>query len=161
VNTKLFCFVPVFCLLQAGTWAQEALSSAAYSANGTSVQLNWTLGECVVETFENGKLVLTQGYQQSRLTVTSYHQPVSSVMLRVYPNPVSESLIVEWIEPTPQQRALLSLYDSNGRMLFSREMSGNPESLNMQLFSPGHYLLKVSFSNHCPDQIFPIMKAAE
>ena len=44
---------------------RQVISSSGGEYSNTNLNLNFTLGEAVTETFQNSGLILTQGFQQS------------------------------------------------------------------------------------------------
>ncbi len=49
------------CIFQAK--AQQVVATAGGYYEGDNLSLSWTLGEPVIETFNSGGLILTQGFQ--------------------------------------------------------------------------------------------------
>lgn len=68
---------------------QVISSSGNYSEAG-GISLSWTLGEPVIATFENGGLILTQGFQQPLFTFTGH-------LLEI---PAGWSGVSSWVAPT-------------------------------------------------------------
>ncbi|MEZ5082109.1 MAG: hypothetical protein R2750_01450 [Bacteroidales bacterium] len=62
---KLLSFFAIFpVLIYAQSVSPEVISSAGDYYEGTNVSLSWTLGEIATETYTNGNVILTQGFQQ-------------------------------------------------------------------------------------------------
>ncbi|MBE0654801.1 MAG: hypothetical protein IH594_13445, partial [Bacteroidales bacterium] len=77
--------------------AQQVVSSGGGSKSATGVQISWTLGEPVIETFSSGSTILTQGFHQSKLSAT----PVTDLLfpemeLTVFPNPTQDYVIIQF-----------------------------------------------------------------
>ena len=88
-----FLVLLFFSLFSSVINGQQVISSAGASATGAGVQLSWTVGEPVIETFTGASAILTQGFHQSKLTVTAIDPRIyPELELTVYPNPVSSSL---------------------------------------------------------------------
>lgn len=138
--------------------AQEVISTCGASNKNTTHQLDWTIGEPVIETFVSGANTLTQGFQQSNLTVTAIGQVAQSgITLKVYPNPVPDVLIIERMGDV-SQNINLKLFDVSGKLLIQQKMEHNTETLNMQVFRSGNYLLGVFSKTGIPLQSFKIIK---
>ena len=134
-----------FCLLSSGTvvQAQEVVTTAGSHGETTSGSLSWTVGEPVIETITDGTNTLTQGFQQSKLTVTAISDlKVPGIELSVYPNPTNSFLSIE-VKTDKQRDLLLSLFDLNGRLILQKKMAGNKQTINMQNYKSGTYILKV------------------
>ena len=54
--------IPLWMMAQ--SVSPEVVASAGNYFEGTGVSLSWTLGELATETFSNGSIILTQGFQQ-------------------------------------------------------------------------------------------------
>ena len=75
--------------------AQEAVSTAGNHGKTTSGSLSWTVGEPVIKTITDGTNTLTQGFQQSRLTITAISDlKIPGIELSVYPNPTNNFLSI-------------------------------------------------------------------
>ena len=72
--------------------------------------------------------------------------------LKVYPNPVQQTLILE----TTLENATLQLFDINGRMLLSQELINKVAMLNMEKLPAASYVVRVH--NNMESQQKIIMK---
>jgi len=137
------CVMIAFFLSWIAVQAQEVVSTAGSYGETTSGSLSWTVGEPVIETITDGTNTLTQGFQQSRLTVTAINDlKVPGIELSVYPNPTNNFLSIE-VKTDKQRDLLLSLFDINGRLILQKKMAGNKQTINMQNYCPATYILKV------------------
>ena len=137
------CVMIAFLLSGIAVHAQELVSTAGSYGETSSGSLSWTIGEPVIETITNGTNTLTQGFQQSKLTVTAINElKVSGIELSVYPNPTNSFLSIE-VKADKQKDLLLSLFDLNGRLILQKMMAGNKQTIKMQNYKPGTYILKV------------------
>ena len=147
-----------FCLLSPAANGQQVISSAGASATGVGVQLSWTLGEPVIETFTGTSAILTQGFHQSKLTVTAIDPKLyPELELSVYPNPVSSSLRLQITGERPG-KLTYSLYNAEGKALVQKSVESFPETINMELFTSGSYFLKVFRDINMPVKTFKIIK---
>jgi len=141
------CVIIAFFLFATAIQAQEVVSTAGSYGETTSGSLSWTVGEPVIETITDGTNTLTQGFQQSKLTVTAINDlEVSGIELSVYPNPTNSFLSIE-VKADKQRDLLLCLFDINGRLILQKKMEGNKQTINMQNYKPAIYILKVTEGN--------------
>jgi hypothetical protein len=148
------CVIIAFFLFGIAIHAQEVVSSAGSYVETTSGSLSWTVGEPVIETITDGTNTLTQGFQQSKLTVTAINDlKVSGIELFVYPNPTNSFLSIE-VKTDKQRDLLLSLFDINGRLILQKKMAGNKQTIKMQNYKPGTYILKVMEAKDSTDAKF-------
>lgn len=70
--------------------------AGGYEKTPGGTTISWTLGEPVVDPIRSGNVLLTQGFQQPDLKVsTGFVDPAFAFGLKTYPNPVSSELIME------------------------------------------------------------------
>ena len=88
LNMKYYFLILLIGLCATSLHAQEVITTlGSYDENATGL-FSWTIGEGVIETFTNTNNILTQGFQQSKLTVTSINDlKDSGIELSVYPKP--------------------------------------------------------------------------
>ena len=137
----LSIFIPLFILISGMSRSQQVISSAGTHVVETNVQLSWTVGEPVIETFNAGGHILTQGFHQSKLTITAI-DPVEfpGLSISVFPNPVSSFIRLE-VTGEGLNNLSFQLADMNGKILLSSKVESLPGMINMEPFAPGSYLL--------------------
>ncbi len=70
-KTLTFIFTIISAVvLNAQSVSPEVIASAGESFQGTSMKIDWTLGEIAVTTIQNGERVITQGFHQPYFTIT-------------------------------------------------------------------------------------------
>ena len=106
-----------------------------YEAPSTNIE--WTLGELAVGDFMVGDILLTQGFHQGNLVVTSIRGPEPLIQLKAYPNPVLDILIIETEKPDLGYR----LVDINGSVLENGKIRSVPFELDLTGFPSGIYFL--------------------
>ncbi len=157
---KRIYFLNIFAmLLYSGICtSQQVISAAGGNGTGTNVQLSWTVGEPVIETFTGSSAILTQGFHQSKLLVTALDPLVyPGLTLTVFPNPVSSELQLE-IKGDGLSGLSFRLFDINGKMVQQRTLETFPGLINMENYASGTYLLKVFKGEEEPLKTFKIIK---
>ncbi len=122
----------------------EVVSSAGKYFTTSEAQLSWTLGETVTATFVAGDFhVLTQGFHQTNLIITSVKELAPAINLEVFPNPTSNILQVRW-EALPED-LILELLDLQGRPLQRASLVSQSTSnqLDLSSYPAGTYLLRI------------------
>ena len=144
---KHYLLILLFGLCTTSLQAQEVVTTAGSYGETTSGSLSWTIGEPVIETITNGTNTLTQGFQQSKLTITAINDlKVPGIELSVYPNPTNSFLSIE-LKTDKQRGLLLSLFDINSKLILQKKMIGNKQTIKMQNYKPATYILKVTEAN--------------
>lgn len=145
-------------LLSGKSQAQEVISSAGVNYNSENLQLSWTIGEPMVETFSAGGTILTQGFHQSKLVITAIGPiELAGFDIEVYPNPTSHEVNIK-LNKGNISKLRFFLYTSQGEQILQQKFSSQAEKLNMQLLAPGYYMLKIARDTDTPLQTFKIVK---
>ncbi len=130
----------------------SVIANAGAVMKTNSVSLEWTLGEVATETKTGGNLIVTQGFHQANLGITS-NQDYSIDGLNVYPNPVINSLNIINQNSLPLE---IILHQIDGKEIQSIKSRDANIEFNMQSLPMGTYLLLVRNKNQ--QQHFTIEK---
>ena len=161
---KKYLFILFFITGGAITAVAQSLTPTVLSSSGGfessgGTSLSWTTGEVMIQTFSEGSAMLTQGFHQGNITVsTAVDEMSKSAMdVQIYPNPVSERLNVEFknmVDQTVQVR----LVDLTGKTILTREFSNpsNTQRLNLNPVNSGTYMLEVNAGQK--RKVFKIVK---
>lgn len=121
----------------------EVIASAGEHFDNGTTQLSWTLGEVVIDTYDNGTNILTQGFHQTELTVTSIEESLANIRLNMYPNPTSELLNIEF--GNNEQDITLQLFDMGGKLIHTDKIEAYQAKyvLPMNEVATGNYLVQM------------------
>lgn len=143
---KTYLLLLLFSISMAGSVAQEAVSSAGNYHENAGISISWTLGETVTETFFSDDYILTQGFQQSYLTVTAIEEwDELDFILTAYPNPASDILNI--YAENHQEKLSYALFDLQGKMITSGIMAGNNHQITVANLKEGIYFLNITEGN--------------
>lgn len=144
----------VFCV---NLSAQEAVVAAGNIHQGEATSISWTLGELAIETLAAGDLILTQGMQQSTLTVVTVEEhPFMNLHINAYPNPTADFLNIS-IENEIPADAVYSIYEMSGRLLAREALEFNNQVISFNSYKSGVYFLRIMVGNQ-PVKSFKIVK---
>lgn len=120
----------------------EVIASAGEHFDNGTVQLSWTLGEVMIDTYDNGSNILTQGFHQTELTITSIEENLSDIRMNLYPNPTSQDLNIELGNNEKDINVLL--YDMSGKLIHKDVINAYDTKyvLPMQSVATGKYLVQ-------------------
>lgn len=119
----------------------EVIASAGASFSSSTVSIEWTLGEIMTETYA-GTIVLTQGFQQPALIITSINEPASPFgSVKVYPNPTVDGV---FIEREKGQILQLTIYDMKGSLVMQRSIEPLLSQVDLSALSEGVYTLRLT-----------------
>jgi hypothetical protein len=121
----------------------EVIASAGEHFDNGNVQLSWTLGEVMIDTYDNGTNILTQGFHQPMLTVTAVDETLADVRLSLYPNPTSDYLNIEL--GNNDKDINLQLYDMGGKLIHKAVINAYQTKyvLPMNAVASGNYLVQM------------------
>ncbi len=136
--------------------AQTVISANGGTATVAGTQVSWTIGEPVTATISDGTTTLTQGFQQSKLTVTAINDiQITGVEIKVYPNPTSDYITVHFSKVMENPTYLL--FDLSGRLIEQKNIESTDAKIDMTRYAGGSYILKLN-SGQQPLQSFKIIK---
>lgn len=148
-KTKIMKFLTVVSLAvlpfvgMAQSISPEVIASAGEHFDNGTVQLSWTLGEVMIDTYDNGTNILTQGFHQTELTVTAIEREVVDIDMSIYPNPTSEFLNIDF--GRNDKDINLQLYDMGGKLIHKDVINAYQTKyvLPMQSVATGKYLIQM------------------
>ncbi len=135
----------LFVLIMFQTKAQEVISSGGdYNENAT-ISISWTLGEPVIETVSNTSNVLTQGFQQTKLTVSEIFEINSkNISISLFPNPTQDFVN---LEVDNYNNLTFQLFSFNGKLIQTNKLSSKNTEIKMTNLSAATYFLKILNNN--------------
>lgn len=160
-NVLLLLLTPLLSTSQSVT--PQVVSTAGTEFYSSDVHLTWTLGESFSTTLKSESLMITQGFHQTWLLVTSMDdvEVSESVEISVYPNPTAQILHIKWAGFQADVEALL--VDVNGKVLHSQRLrwEGGTSSIDMTGLATATYFLRLSAMTERLDRTFRIVKISQ
>jgi len=136
------------------------LSTAGTSYQGSSITIDWTLGELAITRVSNSNDQITQGFHQPTYTITKVNTLTEDIgRIKVFPNPTSDWLQMDLA--FEQKRAVqFFLFDQLGKLLANEKKEGVKIQFNSSLkrLPAGNYYLNFSIDNNTFQQTFKIQK---
>jgi hypothetical protein len=123
--------------------AQQVVATTGAFFQNTNGSMEYTLGESVITTLSFTDKILTQGFHQSRITVTAIEDlTVSTFDIQVYPNPASEYIVIRINTELPGKLHLY-LYDINSKLLVNKKIENLETIIPFKEYPPAIYLLRI------------------
>lgn len=116
--------------------AQEVLSTQGDSYSNTSANINFTIGEVVINTGTNGTNELTQGFHQTNWNFVGMEDYSPGFEASVFPNPTSEVLN---IRTSSFENVRYTLYNAQGKLLIQEILSAEQTPIQVGQLAPGSY----------------------
>jgi len=150
-----------FTAANAQSISPEVIATAGEHFSNGSSQLSWTMGEVMIDTYSAGGNIVTQGFHQTQLTVTSIEESNPfSLDVNVFPNPTSQFLN---IDVRGEHKPLtVTLYDMHGKLLMQENLKSGQASAQLDLskLAMAYYILNVVDENGKYSSSHRINKAA-
>ncbi len=150
-----------FYVFLALTVNSQVIVNELISFGGDSFQnLDWSAGECMIESFNQTGLILTQGFQQGieiqQTSVQKLKNPSEDIV--VFPNPAMDNIIID-MDAEYLTRSLLSftIVNENGQIKKEGRNLSETNIISIQNLPAGLYILNI-FSNNEIIQSFKIIK---
>ncbi len=106
-----------------------------------SIQISWTLGETITQTLSNGSAQLTQGFQQSNISVVGISDYDFSYSVEAFPNPTIDVVRIKLSDNITEGR--LSIIDPTGKIIHEKEIVESEFILDFAPYSQGTYFLNL------------------
>jgi hypothetical protein len=144
-KTKYFLVLIFLISISYHLKGQELVSSSGNFHLNANYQVSWSLGEIMVETFTGSSTILTQGFQQSMLSVSNVFVPEDiDISIHLYPNPAKDFLI---IQSGGLSDLVYFLYSTDGKLISSERITSNETSIDFESLSPGVFLIRIIQGN--------------
>ena len=122
----------------------SVVSSSGDSYSNTNIIMDYTLGEIVVETHANSTTILTQGFHQGVLEVSTETVNID-IKTKIYPNPTTNYLIVELEKNV---NAELLVYDINGKLVIKDKLINEQQKqIDFSFLTQGNYFLHINIAD--------------
>jgi len=122
----------------------SVVSSSGDSYSNGGVIMDFTLGEIVIETFSNSANILTQGFHQGDLKITTAVVNLD-IKTKIYPNPTTNFIIIELEKNV---NAELLVYDINGKIVIKDKLRDEQKKqLDFSFLTQGNYFLHINIAD--------------
>ena len=132
-------FLPVF--FSAILFGQEAISTQGDSYSNASGNIDFTIGEVIINTATDGTNDLTQGFHQTNWNFVALEDHSPSYEATILPNPTSELLYIKTIT---FENVTCALYDAQGKLILQDKLSSEQTLIQVSQLAPGSYSLTLS-----------------
>ena len=131
--------ITVFLVFQVSIgWSQELISASGDIFSNHAGQLEWSIGEPVIDTYMEENILLTQGFHQPEII----EELEENQNIYVYPNPFDLFLIVEIPEPESENMFCL-MVDMSGKIIRIISSLKEYNEIITSEMSDGAYILRI------------------
>ncbi|MGF1587001.1 MAG: T9SS type A sorting domain-containing protein [Bacteroidales bacterium] len=129
-----------------GSFAQEAVTVSGGNASGSGGTVSYSVGQVFYSTFSGADGSVAEGVQQPfEISVVTSIEGTSgiTVEMAVYPNPVTDHLILRVIDYDREDLSY-QLFDIRGGLVANAKVTSIETTIMMGACTPGVYLLRVN-----------------
>ncbi len=121
--------------------AQEVVSTQGDSYSNASGNIDFTIGEVIINTGTDGSNDLTQGFHQTNWNFVGLEDHSPNYEATIFPNPTSEVLN---IRTSAFENVTYSLYDAQGKLVMQDMLSAEQTPIQVSQLVPGAYSLTLN-----------------
>ena len=123
------------------TTAQEIVATQGDSYSNTSMQINFTIGEIIINTESDGVNTLTQGFHQTNWNFVGLENHTPEYEATIFPNPTSDILN---IRTSTFENLTYTLYDAQGKLILQDKLSSEQTPIKVSQLAPGNYSITLT-----------------
>ncbi len=128
-------------------FAQETVVTSGGDASGSGGSVSYSVGQVLYTSNSGTNGSVAQGVQQPyEISIVTGITENGISLLSAYPNPTSNFLTLQ-INDYVNKQLVYQLFDINGKLIESKQISSNQTILVMEHLAVASYLLKVSQNN--------------
>lgn len=119
----------------------QVISTAGGSFENSSGSISFTVGECIIATHSSNDIIITQGFQQAKLTIVNIPDlKFFDFEISAYPNPVKDFVILRIEKP---QGFTYKICDMSGRIIKIGNILSTESEISFSDLSPSIYIIKL------------------
>jgi len=121
--------------------AQEVVSTQGDSYSNASGNIDFTIGELIIDTGTDGTNDITQGFHQTNWNFVGLDDNDPSYEATIFPNPTSELLN---IRTSTFENVTYTLYDAQGKLILQDKLSAEQTPIQAGQLAPGNYSITLT-----------------
>ena len=122
--------------------AQEVVATQGDSYSNASANIDFTIGEVIIDTGTDGTNDLTQGFHQTNWNFLGVEDFAPDYEASIFPNPTSDVLN---IRTSSFENVTYTLYDAQGKLVMQNILSAEQTPIQVSELAPGAYSLELIF----------------
>tara|TARA_B110000046_G_scaffold178797_1_gene207106 strand:+ start:392 stop:853 length:462 start_codon:yes stop_codon:yes gene_type:complete len=121
--------------------AQEVVSTQGDSYSNASGNIDFTIGEVVINTGTDGTNDITQGFHQTNWNFLGVDDHGQNYEATIFPNPTEDLLN---IRTSTFENVTYTLYDAQGKLVMQDILSAEQTPIQVSQLAPGSYSLTLN-----------------
>lgn len=141
------CFASLNMVCGQSLKPETVASGGGFGQNGVA-SLSWTIGQPVFETYQNSSNILTNGFQQTKLTISTLVENLNSDFnIKVFPNPTTNMVTVETDFNQSHSKLYYQLCDLNGKLLANELITQEKQQIKVEHYKSDYFILNIYTEN--------------
>lgn len=149
LHQSIFLAGILFFLVAQVSVAQESINTAGGNVISSGGSVSYSIGQVFYQTSNGANGSVSEGVQQPyEISIITQIEDAKSIHLLVsaYPNPATDYLILD-INESEYKNMCFQLYDMNGKLLQSQNLTESKTQINMSNYPPASYFVRVVSGN--------------
>ena len=121
--------------------AQEVISTQGDSYSNAIGNIDFTIGEVIINTGTNGTIDITQGFHQTNWNFLGVEDFAPNYEAIIFPNPTEDVLN---IKTSSFENVTYTLYDAQGKLVMQDKLSAEQTPIQVTQLAPGSYSLTLN-----------------
>ena len=121
--------------------AQEVVSTQGDSYSNASGNIDFTIGELIIDTGTDGTNDITQGFHQTNWNFVGLDDNDPSYEATIFPNPTEDVLN---IKTSMFENVTYTLYDGLGKLVMQDILSAEQTPIQVSQLAPGNYSITMT-----------------
>ena len=118
--------------------AQEVISTQGDSYSNGSGNIDFTIGEVVINTGTDGTNDITQGFHQTKWNIVGLEDHATNYDATVFPNPAEDILN---IKASAFKKVVYTVYDAQGKLVLQGNLQARQTPVKVGRLASGTYSL--------------------
>jgi len=139
----ILIFVSTITVVHGKQTYPELITSTGADYINQNIQLSWSIGEIISETYDQSGKQLTQGFQQPAKEIKTglNKQPSTETQILIYPNPARNKVYFQ----TDQSlyKIQYQIYNALGKLIQSGEIVSIDNTIDISNIPSGMYFIKI------------------
>ena len=121
--------------------AQEVVATQGGSYSSSSANIDFTIGEVIIDTGTDGTNDLTQGFHQTNWNFLGVEDHAPNYEAIIFPNPTEDVLNIRTSE---FENVTYTLYDAQGKLVMQNILSAEQTPIQVSQLATGNYSLTLN-----------------
>ena len=121
--------------------AQEVVATQGESYSNASANIDFTIGEVIIDTGTDGTNDLTQGFHQTNWNFLGVEDFAPNYEAIIFPNPTEDVLN---IRTSTFENVTYTLYDAQGKLVLQNKLSAEQTPIQVSHLALGSYSLTLN-----------------